>query len=197
MKLSPVIEGEGEVNLRAYKNLGLVFPPLLPLPSHHLAPPPSRICPLAPEIWIPVPETGTSGPSQFLVAECGGALKDKQMHITKVCSIFPLQHTWVSAVRSVRSSVVPEGTAILSSTMVEQAFFEAEAAEAAVEVQEPARFPKASPIAGVGRHWTQAGLAARAAATTAAIVANSVRQAFMSNTIEDNNEGSHEEPTGT
>lgn len=49
--------------------------------------------------------------------------------------VSPSKITAVPEVRSVRSRVVPDGTAILSRTIVAQSFFDALAAEASVKVQ--------------------------------------------------------------
>ena len=86
--------------------------------------------------------------------------------------------------RLVRSSVVPEGTAILLSTMVAQDFLDAEAAEAAVKVQD-ARFSRAFPIsgAGVGR-GAGAGLPAGIAATRVALLAKARRHALIFNIVQ-------------
>ena len=99
--------------------------------------------------------------------------------------------TWVLSERPVRSKVVPEGTATLLRTIVAQDFFDADAADAAVKVQDPARFSKASPTfgAGVGR-GAGAGLPAGTAVTSAAVPARSARHFLRLSIMQCNNEQS-------
>ena len=75
------------------------------------------------------------------------------------------------------SRVVPDGTAILLNTIVAQDFFEADAADAAMKVQDPACFSKTSPTAGAGvGEGAGPGLPAGAAATKARAPARLLRQ---------------------
>jgi len=78
------------------------------------------------------------------------------------------------------SRVVPEGTAMLSRTMVAQSFLEAAAAEASVKVQEVARFAAALLRDGAG---VGAGMAAGIPTTEVAQRIVAARAADMNFTI--------------
>lgn len=138
-----------DVRSCAAKNLGLVLPPLLPSPSHHAAPLPSMTEPAAPVTVMSVPETEMSGPShsekpkvvvpsnmtlaQWKISGCGsteGRVVTGSMDGMKLTS--------VPVVRSVMSRVVPEGTAMLLSTIVAHDFLLADAEAAFVNVHEVA-----------------------------------------------------------
>ena len=123
----------------AEKNLGLVFPPLLPSPSHHFAPLPSRTCPEAPVTTMFSPEIENRGPdhSSYPQVVVPWKMTYVQMSVERRILINAL--TLVPDVRPVMSSVVPEGTAILSKTTVAHDVFDLLAATASVKVQD-ARF---------------------------------------------------------
>lgn len=126
----------------------MVLPPLLPSPSHHLAPSPSISEPEAPVTVMSVPDTEMRGP----------------LHSSYPKVVVPSKMTCVPLVSLVRSSVVPDGTAILFKTIVAHDVFDLLALAAFVKVHVVALFSKFGAAVGAG---AVAGAAATRGSMTA------------------------------
>lgn len=104
-----------------HHTLGFVLPPLVPLPSHHLAPFPSIRWPAAPTTLILVPETEIRGPCHSLYPNV----------------VVPWKVTVVPSWRLVKSRVDPAGTVMSLMTIEVQAALLLMTEAQSVNVQAP------------------------------------------------------------